>query len=237
MGLGFWLLGPFQPLPSSYALCSSHLGSLIIHNTAQHIFPIHKISLANQRTVFTEWHHPLTSDIRRPNAVTKLYERGFSPWCTAFHDFATACKHRWKSELANTFFSKKIYQMVLLLWSFQIIIWYAVLHYSLILLIRISGQIVWFRIKILRNITVMQFFWKIEVKKRFRIWLSIGSLQVGFFFLGWGFWSLCPIFDAWVQFSYTTPSCHNKFACVESVEKDDWIQWLRFYTDALLCMW
>ena len=92
---------------------------------SQNKFTTHGV-LANQHTVFTEWRHPLTADIHRHDAVTKLYESGISPWCTAFHDFATVCKHRWESGLASTFFSKKIDQMVRFLWSFQIVIWHAV---------------------------------------------------------------------------------------------------------------
>ena len=94
---------------------------------SQNKFTTHSV-LANQRTVFTEWRHPLTADVRRPDAVTKAYGSGFSPWCTAFHNLALFCKHRWESGLASTFSSKKINQMVRILWSFQIVIWHAVFY-------------------------------------------------------------------------------------------------------------
>ena len=77
-----------------------------------------------------------------------------------FHDLATFGKQIWESGFASTFFSKKIDQMVWFCDFSNRHMARCFLHYLLILLIRMSGQIVRFRIKILRKITVTQFFLK-----------------------------------------------------------------------------
>ena len=106
----------------------------------------------------------------------------FSPWCTAFHDFATVCKHKWESGLARTLFSKKIDQIV----RFFVIfsnrhMARCFLHYLVILSIRLSDQNVRFRIKILRKFTVTQVFLNFEMKKRFQILLSLSVSTGGIF--------------------------------------------------------
>ena len=52
-----------------------------VFSHSQNKFTTHSI-LANQRSLFPELRHPLTAlspDICRSDAVTKLYESGFSP--------------------------------------------------------------------------------------------------------------------------------------------------------------
>ena len=120
----FKIEASFRPSQRAVSLWP-HDQCTVYFSHSQNKFTTHGV-LANQHTVFTEWRHPLTADIRRPNAVMKLYESGFSPWCTVFDDFATVCRHRWESGLASTFFSKKIDQMVRFLWSFQIVIWHSI---------------------------------------------------------------------------------------------------------------
>ena len=88
----------------------------------------------------------------------KTLRSGFSPWCTVFHDFATACKHRWKSELASTFCQQENWPngTVFMIFSNRHIA-RCFPHYLVILLTRLSDQNVWFRIKILRKLQLPSF--------------------------------------------------------------------------------
>ena len=104
------------------------------------------------------------------------------------------------------------------------------LHYLVILLIRLSDQHVRFRIKILIKFTVTQWRKGSEFcsrsRSRYRLY------RWDFAFYGGNSDLYAQYLMRGFYFRIQSPSCHTEFARVESIEKDDWTQWRRCYSDA-----
>ena len=106
------------------------------------------------------------------------------------------------------------------------------LHYLVILFIRLSDQNVRFRIKILRKLTVTQFFLKDRSEGKVPN-PALDIVSTGGILPFTGNSDLCAQYlMCGFYFRIQSPSCHTEFARVESVEKDDWTQWQGCYADA-----
>ena len=124
---------------------------------SQNKFTTHGV-LANQRTAFTEWRHPLTAvftRIRRPDQADQTLQNWIFPIMHYVSWFRNnlwtkmkvwACQHffqqeNWPNGTVSVIFSNRHMARCFL-------------HYLVILSIRLSDQNVQFRIKILTKITV-----------------------------------------------------------------------------------
>ena len=207
--LQFWPNHAGQDLPFTTFRCPDLKGS--VFSLPQHISPIHKIYLlrthavsANQRTVYTEWCHRLTAllpDIPRPKAVMKHYEIGFFPWYIVRFMIWRQLVTTDESLSLHAFFSAR----KLTKWySFCVLSNHHVarcfLHYLVIWTIRLADQNVQLKIKILRKITVTQFFWTDRSEEKVQNFTLDSISACGIFLLRWEFWSLCTIFAAWIQY-------------------------------------